>query len=75
MKTSTFTDEEQLISKAVDVLFKELGPIDTCRFLTLPKKQRMDSVKRHRLWQANLDKEEFFDQVFGASLKKSVNKK
>jgi hypothetical protein len=39
MKTSIFTDEEQLIAKAVDVLMKELGPIEASRFLTLPQEK------------------------------------
>ena len=34
------------------------------RFLTLPKKKRMESVKRHQLWQSQLKKDEFFNKVF-----------
>ena len=64
MKTSIFTDEEQLITKAVEVLIKELGPVEASRFLSLPKKKRTESVKRHRQWQARLQQEEFFDRVF-----------
>ncbi len=74
MKTSIFTDEEQLITKAVDVLIKELGPVEASRFLTLPKKRRMESVKRHRQWQAQLQKDEFFDRVFGVGARGSVRK-
>ena len=74
MKASIFTDEEQLITKAVDVLIRELGPVEASRFLTLPKKKRMESVKRHRQWQAQLHKDEFFDRVFGAGSRGSVRK-
>ena len=74
MKTSIFTDEEQLITKAVDVLMKELGPIEASRFLTLPKKKRLESVKRHRQWQAQLQKEEFFGRVFGPGSRRAVSK-
>ena len=28
-------------------------------------KGRIESVKRHRRWQAGLDQKQFFDQVFG----------
>jgi hypothetical protein len=66
VKASFFTDEEQLITKAVDVLVKELGPVEACRFLALPKKKRVESVKRHRQWQAQLRPDEFFDRVFEA---------
>ena len=74
MKASIFTDEEQLITKAVDVLIKELGPVEASRFLALPKKKRTESVKRHRQWQAQLQQEEFFDRVFGTQTRGSVRK-
>jgi hypothetical protein len=69
VKASVFIDDEQLITKAVEVLFKELGPVEASRFLTLPRKRRLESVKRHRQWQAQLQHEEFFDRVFGAQPK------
>ena len=74
MKASVFTDEEQLITKAVNVLVKELGPVEASRFLALPRKKRVESVKRHRQWQAQLQQEEFFDRVFGAQSKGPVRK-
>ena len=74
MKASVFTDEEQLIAKAVEVLVKELGPVEASRFLTLFQKKRIDSVKRHRQWQAQLQKDEFFDHVFGEKLQGAVRK-
>jgi hypothetical protein len=74
VKASVLTDEEQLITKAVDVLVKELGPVDASRFLALPRKKRVESVKRHRQWQARLQQEEFFDRVFGARSKGPVRK-
>ena len=64
MKASVFIDEEQLVAKAVEVLIKELGPVEASRFLSLPKKKRLESVKRHRQWQSQLDKDEFFNRVF-----------
>ena len=74
MKASMFTDEEQLITKAVDILVKELGPVEASRFLALPRKKRVESVKRHRQWQSQLRQEEFFDRVFGARARGSVRK-
>ena len=74
MKASVFTDEEHLITKAVEILVKELGPVEASRFLTLPRKKRVESVKRHRQWQAQLQQEEFFDRVFGARVKGPVRK-
>ena len=64
MKASVFIDEEQLVAKAVEELIKELGPVETSRFLSLPKEKRLESVKRHRQWQSQLDKNEFFNSVF-----------
>lgn len=64
MKVSIFMNEEQLIATAIETLFEKLGPVEANRFLTLPQKTRLESVKRHQLWQAQLDKQEFFDKVF-----------
>lgn len=64
MKASTYTEEEQLITKAVTVLMRELSPADVLRFLTMPRKKRLDSVQRHRQWQAQLSKDTFFKRVF-----------
>jgi hypothetical protein len=72
VKPSIFTDEEKLITKAVEVLIKELGPVEASRFLTLPKKKRTESVRRHRHWQEQLQEEEFFDRVFGPRTKEST---
>jgi len=55
---------EQLIAKAIDLLMETLGPVETSRFLSLPRAKRMESVKRHRLWQFSLTKAEFFDRIF-----------
>lgn len=65
MKASQFIDEEKLITRAIDILVTELGPIETGRFMSLPRKERIESVKRHRQWQSELDKDEFFNRVFG----------
>ncbi len=36
MKASVFIDEEQLVTRAVEVLVKELGPVETSRFYLCP---------------------------------------
>lgn len=64
MKTVKYMDEELVIKKAINVLIKELGPIETIRFISMPKKKRIESVKRHREWQKLLNKAKFFDEVF-----------
>jgi len=66
MKDHTFLQEDKMVQRAIDVLMNALGPIETVRFLTLPRRRRLDSVTRHRQWQDSLDKDRFFDQVFGA---------
>ena len=65
MSEHTYLQEEEMIRRAIDALLRDLGPIETARFLTLTKRRRLDSVTRHRLWQEGLDQERFFDQVFG----------
>jgi hypothetical protein len=65
MKQSQFLSEEALVQRAIEVLLETLGPVETSRFLALPVKKRTEAVKRHREWQAELEKEPFFNEVFG----------
>jgi len=67
MSRHTYLQEDEMIRRAIHVLVKELGPVEATRFLTLPARQRLDAVTRHRLWQEGLDGDRFFDQVFGAN--------
>jgi hypothetical protein len=67
MSTTQYLPEEELIDRALKALMKALGPVEAMRFLTLPRTQRLESVERHRQWQASLKPEEFFDQVFAPS--------
>jgi hypothetical protein len=64
MKRSQFLSEEALVQRAIEVLMETLGPVETIRFLALPVKKRTESVKHHREWQSQLDKEQFFNDVF-----------
>lgn len=64
MKTVKYLDEDIVIKKAIEALMRELGPVETTRFINMPKRKRLESVKRHREWQKLLDKEKFFDVVF-----------
>ena len=64
MKTTPLIDEETLLKTAIQALMEKLGPLETSRFLSLPRKQRMESVKRHQRWQNQLEQDKFFDEVF-----------
>ncbi len=68
MKELRYQPEEELIEKATTILISQLGPAEALRFLTLPRRTRMESVARHRKWQQDLDKETFFDEVFGENM-------
>jgi hypothetical protein len=65
MSTTQYLSEEELIERALNALLEAVGPVETMRFLTLPRPRRLESVKRHRRWQASLNPEQFFEQVFG----------
>lgn len=65
MKQSHYLSEGQLIKQAIDVLMEKLGPVETSRFLSLPAEKRVESLKRHCIWQSKLDKDIFFEDVFG----------
>ena len=66
MRTIKYMDEEIMVKKAIKALIRELGPVEAIRFINMPKKRRIESVRRHREWQRHLDKETFMDEVFGA---------
>lgn len=65
MKATRYLREDRLIERGLSALIKELGPVETTRFLSLRRSGRLESVKRHRRWQASLERNRFFDQVFG----------
>jgi hypothetical protein len=64
MSTETVMPEEQLIRQATDALINNLGIMEATRFLAINRQSRLESVERHRLWQSELDKNEFFDKIF-----------
>jgi hypothetical protein len=64
VKDHVYLGEDEMVQRAVEALMEILGPIETVRFLTLPRQHRLDSVMRHRQWQGGLDKNSFFDRVF-----------
>ena len=75
MKTGVIGEDEQLVEKAVDVLFDKLGPVDAARFLAIPKKRRMEPVKRHRLWQAQLNRKAFLEKILNSKWPVHAGKK
>ena len=64
MRNTVLMGEDELIEKAVGILMRDLGPVETTRFLALLPPKRSESVRRHRAWQAKLDKDEFFGTTF-----------
>jgi len=64
MKSQILLKEEELIQKAVQILSKTLGPVETSRFLSIHFNKRKDSLKRHYDWQKALKKKAFFDEIF-----------
>ena len=60
MKAIKYMDEELMVKKAIKALIVELGPVEANRFINMPRKKRIESVKRHREWQKHMDKDRFF---------------
>lgn len=67
MNATRYLPEEELIERALEALMEALGPVEATRFLTMSRPRRLESVERHRQWQAALNREQFFEQVFGSS--------
>lgn len=65
MRATKYMNEEIMVKKGIKALIGELGPVEANRFINMPRKKRIESVKRHREWQKYLDKDKFFNKVFG----------
>jgi hypothetical protein len=58
-------EEQEVMKRGVEILFRELGPAEASRFINISAKGvRVEGVKRHREWQDKLDKDVFFDDIF-----------
>lgn len=64
MKQNKYMNENEVLEKGITALLSELGPVETARFLNISRVKRVESVKRHREWQKNLEKDIFFNEVF-----------
>ncbi|MBK7202248.1 MAG: hypothetical protein WAW03_07715 [Anaerolineae bacterium] len=65
MSTQTYLPEETMVRRGLEALMTALGPIETARFLNLPRSRFPDYVEWHRQWQTRLSPQPFFDEVFG----------
>ena len=65
MKLTKTVPDNDLIKRGIEILLRELGNVNAIRFLSIPREKRVESVKRHRDWQQTLDKDTFFDEIFG----------
>ena len=66
MSTQMYLPEETMIKKGIEALMRALGPVETARFLALPRYRYADYVEWHHQWQETLDPTQFLEQVFGA---------
>jgi hypothetical protein len=64
MSVQTYLPEETMIQRGLEALMRTLGPVETARFLNLPRERYGDYTEWHRRWQAGLAPEQFFDEVF-----------
>ena len=64
MRTTKYMNEELMVKKGIKALIGELGPVEANRFINMPRRKRIESVKRHREWQKYLNKDKFFNKVF-----------
>ncbi len=67
VKEHRYLQEDELIRRALTALLQALGPVEMARFLMLPRDRSLDVVQRHREWQASLEPESFFNEVFSSS--------
>lgn len=65
MSTQTYLPEDTVIRRGLEALMAALGPVETARFLNLPRSRNADYVQWHQQWQAHLNPQQFLDEVFG----------
>ena len=65
MRPNEYINEDELFNKAIRILNEKLGHLETSRFLSIASRKRMESVKRHQIWQSKLNKEKLFKEIFG----------
>jgi len=53
MKAVKYMDEDTLIKRSIEILMERIGLLETIRFINIPRKKRIESVRRHREWQKN----------------------
>jgi hypothetical protein len=64
MKNVKGLDRHELLERGINALYKELGPAEARRFISLTQPvEREDSVARHRRWQGRLKKSEFISRM------------
>jgi hypothetical protein len=64
MKAARSLDEHKRTERGMHALYKELGPDEARRFIAdVHDMPHDDSVKRHRRWQAGLDKKTFVSRI------------
>jgi hypothetical protein len=64
MKSNNVIQENTLIHKALTVLIKNFGVLETNRFLSIINNKKIDSIKRHQNWQDQLNKDDLFKKIF-----------
>ncbi|MFA7158240.1 MAG: hypothetical protein WC299_02970 [Kiritimatiellia bacterium] len=63
MKNANVMEEPDLMRRMVGTLIDKFGPVETQRFVSLCGGKRMESVRRHQLWQKHLDKGAFAKSI------------
>lgn len=65
MSVQTYLPEETIMRRGVEALMAALGPVETARFLSLPRSRYKNYVEWHRDWQDGLSPDQFLDELFG----------
>lgn len=65
MTEAMLLSEEELTERAIDAHMRDLGPVETARFLTRinPPERGADSVQRRRAWLQTLDQSAFVSEL------------
>jgi len=66
MRSVKYMEEEAVIKKAMEVLIKELGPVEAIRFINIPRRKGGKRKKAPRMAEI-IRQGRFFKEVFGGN--------
>ncbi len=63
MKNTRYMEKNKMVRRGIKALYRELGPVEAQRFISMTGSAKIDSVKKHREWQDTQEPEKLLKKV------------